>query len=244
LSDSRSILFFAGPSARGRKPGTAGVAGDRRENDLRFAGLKIIMSGLMERKRCGRVKFIRTAIPDVVLIEPKVFEDARGFFMETYNRRVFAEHGIRGEFVQLNHSLSVRNTLRGLHYQVGKPQGKLVRVIRGRVYDVAVDIRFGSPTFGRWVSETLSAENRKQLYVPVGFAHGFCVLSEEAEFIYACTDTYYPEGERGIIWNDPDLAISWPVKEPILSEKDKKRCVKFCDIERDFVYQEGGAHEC
>lgn len=188
------------------------------------------------------MKFMPSAIPDVIVIEPKVFEDGRGFFMETYSRDAFAEHGIREEFVQLNHSLSVRNTVRGLHYQVGRPQGKLVRVIRGEVYDVAVDIRFGSPTFGRWVGVTLTSGNRKLLYVPIGFAHGFCVLSEYAEFIYACTDTYHPEGERGILWNDPDLGISWPVKEPLLSDKDKRN-VRFSEIERHFIYQDGVTHE-
>ncbi|NCC69470.1 MAG: dTDP-4-dehydrorhamnose 3,5-epimerase, partial [Clostridia bacterium] len=126
--------------------------------------------------------------------------------------------------------------------QVGKPQGKLVRVIRGEVYDVSVDIRFGSPTFGKWFGITLSAENKKMLYVPVGFAHGFCVLSDAAEFIYACTDTYYPSGERGILWNDPDLSVSWPVKEPLLSEKDKRN-VRFKDIKRDFIFGKGGAYE-
>lgn len=181
------------------------------------------------------MKFIQADIPGLVVIEPRVFKDERGFFMETYNRSVFEEHGIEPEFVQFNHSLSVKNTLRGLHYQVGKPQGKLVRVIRGEVYDVSVDIRFGSPTFGKWFGISLSAENKKMLYVPVGFAHGFCVMSDDAEFIYACTDTYHPEGERGILWNDPDLAVSWPVTKPLLSEKDKRN-ILFKNIERDFVF--------
>jgi len=181
------------------------------------------------------MKFKPTTIKDVILIEPNVSGDNRGFFMETYQRNLFREHGIEAEFVQWNHSLSVKNTLRGLHYQVEKPQGKLVRVIQGEVYDVAVDIRSGSPTFGKWIAEILSATNKKQLFVPVGFAHGFCVLSEMAEFIYACTDYYHPPGERGIIWNDPDLGIPWPVREPILSEKDKLYpCLK--EINRDFIY--------
>lgn len=185
----------------------------------------------------NKLRFFPSAIPDVVIIEPKVYEDARGFFMETYNRELFAARGIRGEFAQLNHSLSVKNTLRGLHYQVGKPQGKLLRVIRGAVYDVNVDIRSGSPTFGKWVGEILSSENRKMLYVPVGFAHGFCVLSDEAEFLYACTETYYPRGERGMLWNDPDLAIAWPVRHPLLSEKDRYN-PRFRDIEREFIFAE------
>lgn len=188
------------------------------------------------------MKFTSLAIPDIIAIEPKVYEDDRGFFMETYGRNAFADHGIHVEFVQFNHSQSIKNTLRGLHYQVGKPQAKLVRVIRGEVYDVVVDIRFGSPFYGKWISEILSEHNRKQLYVPVGFAHGFCVKSDEAEFIYACTDTYYPQGERGILWNDPDLGISWPVKDPLLSEKDKNN-IPFSRIEHDFIYEKGGTYE-
>jgi dTDP-4-dehydrorhamnose 3,5-epimerase len=179
--------------------------------------------------------FTPTAIREVVVIEPRVFEDRRGFFMETWRRDVFAEHGISADFVQINHSQSVRHTLRGLHYQVGRPQGKLVRVLRGEVFDVVVDIRSGSPTYGRWISEVLSARNKKQLFVPVGFAHGFCVISEEAEFLYYCTDYYHPQGERGIIWNDPDLAIPWPARAPLLSEKDRRN-PRFRDIARDFSY--------
>lgn len=182
------------------------------------------------------MKFTPTVIKDVILIEPKVFGDSRGFFLETYRRDLFREHGIDVEFVQWNHSLSVKNTLRGLHYQAAQPQGKLVRVIQGEIYDVAVDIRFGSPTFGKWIAEILSAANKKQLFVPTGFAHGFCVLSATAEFIYACTDYYHPQSERGIIWNDPDLAIPWPSANPILSEKDKLN-LRLKDIGRDFVYQ-------
>lgn len=181
------------------------------------------------------MKFIQTAIKDVILIEPEVFGDRRGFFMETYRRDLLHANGVNVEFVQWNHSLSVQNTLRGLHYQASQPQGKLVRVIRGEVYDVAVDIRFGSPTFGKWVAEILSAENKKQLFVPAGFAHGFCVVSEEAEFVYACTDYYHPPSEKGIIWNDPELKIPWPVNEPILSGKDR-HYPRFKDIGRDFVY--------
>jgi len=176
-----------------------------------------------------------TALPGVFLIEPKVFEDPRGFFMETYRRDLFAAHGIMDDFVQTNHSCSVRHTLRGLHYQVGRPQGKLVRAVRGEVFDVVVDVRRGSPTYGRWISETLSAENKKMLYAPVGCAHAFCVTSDVAEFLYACTDYYHPEGERGIIWNDPDLAIPWPTHTPLLSDKDR-RLPAFRDLEPDFTY--------
>lgn len=185
--------------------------------------------------------FIPLSIEGVFRIEPKVYLDARGFFMETYTRERFAQHGIQVDFVQTNHSLSVGRTLRGLHYQIGKPQAKLVRVICGEVFDVVVDIRFGSPTFGQWVGEILSAENKRQLYAPVGCAHGFCVLSDEAEFIYSCSDYYFPQGERGIIWNDPDLNIPWPVQNPLLSEKD--RCnIRFKDIAQDFIYRPGGSH--
>ncbi len=189
-------------------------------------GLFVILYGM---------KFTPTAIKDVLVIEPKVFEDPRGFFMETYRRDAFAAQGINADFVQINHSQSIRNTLRGLHYQIGHPQGKLVRVLRGEVFDVVVDIRFGSPTFGHWISEVLSARNKKQLFVPIGFAHGFCVLSDEAEFLYYCTDYYHPQGEKGIIWNDPDLAIPWPTLEPLLSEKDQRN-PHFRDIARDFSY--------
>jgi dTDP-4-dehydrorhamnose 3,5-epimerase len=163
----------------------------------------------------------RTAIPDVVVLEPKVFGDARGFFLETWNAREFAIAGIRAEFVQDNHSRSTRNVLRGLHYQLRQPQGKLVRVILGEVFDVAVDLRRSSPTFGRWVGEKLSAENRRMVWVPAGFAHGFLVLSDVAEFLYKATDYYAPEHERSIAWNDPDLAIEWPLAgAPVLSSKD------------------------
>lgn len=140
--------------------------------------------------------------------------------MESYHANRYAEYAMPRIFVQDNHSRSIKNTLRGLHFQFGHPQGKLVRVIQGEVFDVAVDIRKKSPYFGKWEGVVLSAENRKQLYIPEGFAHGFCVLSDTAEFLYKCTDYYFPEEERGVIWNDPDLAIDWPIKEPILSEKD------------------------
>ena len=169
------------------------------------------------------MKFIPTRIPDVVLVEPVVFGDHRGFFMETWHERKFSEAGISVSFVQDNHSRSAHGILRGLHYQISHPQGKLVRVTSGEVFDVAVDIRKGSATFGQWVGETLSADNRKMLWVPPGFAHGFLVLSDYAEFVYKCTDFYAPEHERCIRWDDPDLAIAWPIAKgdrPVLSQKD------------------------
>lgn len=164
------------------------------------------------------------AIPDVVLIEPKVFGDDRGFFFESFNQAKFeAAIGRQVAFVQDNHSRSVQNVLRGLHYQIQQPQGKLVRVVQGEVFDVAVDIRKASPTFGQWVGEILSAENKRQLWVPEGFAHGFVVLSDTAEFLYKTTDYYAPEHERSIVWNDPAIAIRWPIDgEPVLSAKDQQ----------------------
>lgn len=164
-----------------------------------------------------------TAIPDVLIIEPKVFGDDRGFFFESYNQRQFEQAvGQSVTFVQDNHSRSAKNVLRGLHYQIQQPQGKLVRVAQGEVFDVAVDIRNSSPTFGKWAGVVLSAENKKQLWVPEGFAHGFLVLSETAEFLYKTTDYWFPEHERSILWNDVDLRINWPVAgaEPILAVKD------------------------
>ena len=163
-----------------------------------------------------------TAIPDVLILEPKVFGDDRGFFYESYNQQAFqAATGLDVTFVQDNHSKSARNVLRGLHYQVEQPQGKLVRVVQGEVFDVAVDIRKGSKTFGLWVGQILSAENKKQLWVPPGLAHGFVVLSETADFLYKTTDYYAPAHERCIAWNDPDLAIDWQMQgEPLLSAKD------------------------
>ncbi|MFN4341510.1 MAG: dTDP-4-dehydrorhamnose 3,5-epimerase [Azonexus sp.] len=168
------------------------------------------------------MKATPTRIPGVLLFEPNVFGDARGFFFESFNRRIFQEAtGLAVDFVQDNHSRSVRNVLRGLHYQVVQPQGKLVRVTQGAVFDVAVDIRKDSPTHGQWVGEILSAENRKQLWIPAGLAHGFVVLSETAEFLYKTTDYYAPQHERCIAWNDPDLAIAWPIEgAPLLSARD------------------------
>jgi dTDP-4-dehydrorhamnose 3,5-epimerase len=164
-----------------------------------------------------------TALGDVRVVEPKVFGDARGFFYESFNRRALeAALDRKLDFVQDNHSLSRRGVLRGLHYQLPNPQGKLVRVVRGEVWDVAVDLRRSSPTFGKWVGETLSAENRRQLWIPEGFAHGFVVRSEEAEFLYKTTDYWYPEHERCIRWDDPELAIAWPLEgvTPAVSAKD------------------------
>lgn len=165
---------------------------------------------------------IPTAIPDVLVLEPKVFGDARGFFFESYNRRVFQEAtGFNVDFVQDNHSRSALGVLRGLHYQIQQPQGKLVRVVAGAVFDVAVDIRASSPTFGQWVGEELSADNKRMMWVPPGFAHGFLVLSETAEFVYKTTDYYAPAFECIIAWNDPQLAIVWPTESaPLLSPKD------------------------
>jgi dTDP-4-dehydrorhamnose 3,5-epimerase len=168
------------------------------------------------------MKAIVTTIPGVLIIEPKVFGDERGFFFESYNERKFAElTGIKTEFVQDNHSRSAKNVLRGLHYQIKQSQGKLVRVVAGEVFDVALDIRKSSPTFGQWTGFTLSAENRRMAWIPPGFAHGFVVLSDYAEFLYKTTDYWSPEHERCIIWNDPSLAIDWQISEnPQLSAKD------------------------
>ena len=171
------------------------------------------------------MNFISTKIPGVVLIEPDVFGDNRGFFMETWHADKFRKKGLDATFVQDNHSLSPQGVLRGLHYQVKQPQGKLVRVISGEVYDVAVDLRKNSSSFGQWVGEKLSPENKKMLWVPPGFAHGFYVLSEYAEFVYKCTGFYAPEYERSICWNDDELKIDWPLisnNPPILSKKDRQ----------------------
>ena len=170
-----------------------------------------------------QMQFIPTSISDVIIIEPKVFADDRGFFLESYQRQRFLEAGIRADFVQDNHSKSQQGVLRGLHYQFQQAQGKLIRVIAGEIFDVAVDIRKQSPTFGKWVGEYLSAENKKMLWVPPGFAHGFYVTSPTAELFYKTTDYYAPQWERTIAWNDPDIHIDWPLEGtiPILSAKDK-----------------------
>jgi len=183
-------------------------------------------------------RFTPTVISDVLIIDPRVFSDERGFFMETYKRSEFAAQGIAETFVQSNHSKSSKGTLRGLHYQnPPKPQGKLIRALGGEIYDVAVDIRNGSPTFGKWVAVTLSAKSKRMLYVPAGFAHGFCVTSEDAEIQYMTTEEYAPELEAGISWNDPDLAIDWPIAEPKLSPRDRA-WPRLRDADNDFSYKE------
>ncbi len=166
------------------------------------------------------MKFVPTQIPDVILIEPDVHRDARGFFLETWHQRKYAEGGITGPFVQDNHSHSRKGALRGLHAQRERPQGKLVRVVAGEVFDVAVDIRRGSPTFGKWVGDRLSGENLRQLWIPPGFAHGFCVLSELVHLEYKCTDFYDASDEIAVAWNDPEIGIEWPIAAPTLSAKD------------------------
>lgn len=167
------------------------------------------------------MRFIETELRGVILVEPDVFQDRRGHFLETYHEKKYAGAGIPGPFVQDNFSRSVRGTLRGLHYQLKHAQGKLVMAVEGAVFDVSVDIRNGSPTFGKWVGLELSAENKRQLYIPPGFAHGFCVLSDVASVVYKCTNFYASEDERGIIWNDRTLGIRWPVQHPLLSSKDE-----------------------
>ncbi|SNS23522.1 dTDP-4-dehydrorhamnose 3,5-epimerase [Noviherbaspirillum humi] len=178
------------------------------------------------------MKAVSTSIPDVLILEPTVFGDDRGFFFESFNARRFQElTGVAAEFVQDNHSKSAKNVLRGLHYQIQQPQGKLVRVVSGEVFDVAVDIRKSSPTFGKWVGATLSAENKRQLWIPEGFAHGFVVLSDSAEFLYKTTDYWAPEHERSILWSDPEIGVQWPIEDvPLLSAKDRNG-KSFCDAE-------------
>lgn len=171
------------------------------------------------------MKILDTDIPDVKILEPRVYGDSRGFFMETWNKNELRSLGLDLDFVQDNHSKSGRNILRGLHYQIENPQGKLVRVVKGEVFDVAVDMRQSSPNFGRWVGVYLNDSNKRMLWIPPGFAHGFYVNSDCAEFLYKCTDYYYPEHERTLLWNDPDLSIAWPIAhgiQPILSEKDQQ----------------------
>jgi dTDP-4-dehydrorhamnose 3,5-epimerase len=179
------------------------------------------------------MKAVPTEIPGLLIIEPKVFGDSRGFFFESFNKRMFQEiTGIEAEFVQDNHSRSAKGVLRGLHYQIMQPQGKLVRVVRGKVFDVAVDLRRASPTFGKWVGLELSEENNRQLWIPPGFGHGFVVLSDSADFLYKTTDYWAPEHERSILWNDPDLAIDWQLggTTPQLSAKDQQG-KRFCEAE-------------
>ena len=173
--------------------------------------------------------FTELELPGVILVEPQVFRDDRGFFLESYHGEKYARAGIIDPFVQDNHSHSKRGTLRGLHYQLKSPQGKLIYVVNGSIFDVAVDIRKGSPDFGKWVGVSLSSENRRQLYVPGGFAHGFCVLSDDVDVIYKCTDFYAPDDEYGILWSDEDLGVRWPLQNPILSAKDNRN-PKLADI--------------
>jgi dTDP-4-dehydrorhamnose 3,5-epimerase len=168
------------------------------------------------------VKFTPTALPEVVLIEPDVYRDPRGFFLETYHQRKYAENGIGGPLLQDNHSFSRRGALRGLHAQKQPPQGKLVRAVTGEMFDVAVDIRRGSPTFARWVGVVLSGENFCQLWIPPGFAHGFCVLSETVHVEYKCTDFYDAQDELAVAWDDPEIGVAWPIHDPVLSAKDQK----------------------
>lgn len=168
------------------------------------------------------MQIIETSLPGVLLIQPRVFGDARGFFMETYRQNVLADAGIRENFVQDNHSRSSRGVLRGLHYQLRTPQAKLCRVARGEVLDIAVDVRAGSPNFGTWVSAVLSEENCTQIYIPKGFAHGFVVRSETADFLYKCSDYFDASDDRGVLWNDPAIGINWDMPDPILSDKDKR----------------------
>jgi dTDP-4-dehydrorhamnose 3,5-epimerase len=168
------------------------------------------------------VRTIPTDLPGVVLIEPRVFSDARGFFFESYQAERYTLAGLPPLFVQDNHSASITGTIRGLHYQLRRPQGKLVRVLRGTVFDVAVDIRRGSPTFGRWTGVALSSENKRQLFIPAGFAHGFCVTSDGAEVEYKCTHVYESDDQRGVLWSDPTIGIRWPVQEPLLSDQDRR----------------------
>jgi dTDP-4-dehydrorhamnose 3,5-epimerase len=178
------------------------------------------------------MKVTQTRLPGVLIIEPEAFGDARGFFLETFSQKRYEQAGIKLPFVQDNVSLSAKNVLRGLHFQYPKGQGKLVQVLSGEVFDAAVDIRAGSPTFGQWVADNLSVSNHKQLYIPPGFAHGFCVLSDTAIFSYKCTEYYDPAAEGGIIFNDPDINIPWPVQTPIVSVKDT-RCPRLKDIPKD-----------
>lgn len=166
------------------------------------------------------MKVVETGLPGVLILEPKVFEDERGFFLETHHRDKFAAAGIDHDFVQDNHSHSVKGTLRGLHFQEPHAQGKLIRVVNGEVFDVAVDIRRGSPDFGRWAGVQLSADNRRQLWVPPGFAHGYATLSDVADVLYKCTEIYAPADEHVILWNDPEIGIDWPLAEPFLSKRD------------------------
>ena len=185
------------------------------------------------------VKVLKTSLPGVLIIEPSVFEDSRGFFMETYHQKRYGQIGLDCMFVQDNLSHSILGILRGLHYQLKHPQSKLVQVIKGAIFDVAVDIRQGSPSLGQWTGVHISDENRRQIFVPKGFAHGFCILSETADVIYKCTDFYAPDDERGILWSDPDIGIEWPISDPLLSEKDSHYpCLSDVPPDRLPVYED------
>ena len=175
-----------------------------------------------------------TELAGVLVIEPAVYGDSRGFFLETFNQKRYAEAGLDRQFAQDNHSRSGRGVLRGLHYQLNRPQGKLVMAIKGEIFDVAVDIRRGSPTFGKWVGVNLSEENHKQIFVPEGFAHGFCVLSETADVVYKCTDIFIPGDDHGILWSDETVGIDWPISEPALSEKDAKN-PRLAEVDSDHL---------
>jgi len=180
--------------------------------------------------------FKRLKIPEVILVEPQVFPDERGFFMESFKESIFKENGINTKFVQDNHSHSIKGTLRGLHYQKNpSAQAKLVTALKGEIFDVAVDIRKGSPTYGKWVGEILSEKNHKLLYVPQGFAHGFCVLSEEADVTYKANNEYSPETDRGLLWNDPKVGVKWPIEKPITSKKDEQQPL-LENIDNNFEY--------
>ena len=184
--------------------------------------------------------FTKLDIKDVVLVEPKVFSDGRGYFLETFKKSDFTKEGLEADFVQDNYSYSEKGVLRGLHWQNHpQAQAKLVQCVQGEIFDVAVDVRQGSPTYGQWVSETLSEENKKMLYIPIGFAHGFCVISDTAKIIYKCTDEYAPDLERGVIWNDPDIGVEWPTKDPSLSERDQQN-VRLKDIDNNMKYESAG----
>ena len=187
------------------------------------------------------MRFVPTELPGVVLVEPDIHRDGRGFFLETYHAEKYRAGGIDGPFVQDNHSRSVAGTLRGLHLQVRRPQGKLVRAIEGEIFDVAVDVRRGSPTFARWVGVTISAGNFRQCYIPPGFAHGFAVLSPVAQVEYKCTDLYDPADELGVAWNDPAIAIAWPIGQPVLSERDRNHAPLASLLDRLPVWNGAGS---
>jgi dTDP-4-dehydrorhamnose 3,5-epimerase len=187
----------------------------------------------------SNMKITPTSLPDVLIIEPRAFEDRRGFFMETYHQKRYGQMNIHAVFVQDNLSHSIQGILRGLHYQLHHPQAKLVQAVTGSIFDVAVDIRHGSPTFGKWVGANLTDENRHQIFVPEGFAHGFCVLSETADVVYKCTDFYAPGDEGGILWSDPGIGIDWPISDPQLSDKDSAYpCLRDVPREHLPVYKE------